>query len=225
MRIGSSSRWCLTQQVRALGPIASARLDANGGAPRAALTAALLALAACAQTTPAAGPFAAQPAIAEQRLAFAVESVCVQNRTAAAQRRAAGRLDFPEVSSRGAETTYANPATGTILVIGPMPGQSVDIEGGATRTIPAGPGCWAGSPALPVATANRIAGRIVASRIVEANALTRAPIAAGENEIGGVGLFFERIAVTVPNVTTVFENDAGARPVSVTYPVIMVRHS
>ena len=186
----------------------------------------LLALAACAQApAPDAGPFAAQPAIAEQRLAYAVESVCVQNRTPGAQRAAAGRLGFAATVRRGAETTYLNPATGTILAIGPVPGQSISVEGGARRAVPPGSGCWAGSPALPTQTANRIAGRLVATRVVDADALTRAPIAVGRSEEGGVGIFFERVAVTVADVTTVFGAEDGGDDLRLTYPVILVRHT
>ena len=204
-----------------------ARRAGRGAAASAAALAALLALAACAQPATAPGPFSVPPAIAEQRMAFAVESVCVQNRTASAQRAAARRLGFANSASRGGETTYLNPATGTILVIGPVPGTSITVEGG-TRTIPAGSGCWTGSPSLTIMATNRIASRLVASRLVEANALTRAPVAAGENESGGIGLFFERLAVTVIDVTTQLTDTAAgaeAEPLVLRYPAILIRHS
>ena len=183
-----------------------------------------LALAACATTTtPARDFFQTPPAIAAQRVASAAEAVCLSNATPAAQVAAAGRLGFAREPGERPGASFFNPATATFVVIGPVPPQSVELDGGRERQV-TGSGCWAGSPVLRLEQVNRIASRIVAGRVVEASALTRAPISTGENEHGGIGLFFEDVAVSVPTVQTTFTPDEG-RGIAFSYPVILVVHS
>ena len=182
------------------------------------------ALAACAPTTtPARQFFETPPAIAAQRVASAAEAVCLSNATPAAQVAAAGRLGFAREPGERPDVSFFNPATATFVVIGPVPPQSVELEDGSERRV-TGSGCWAGSPVLRLAEVNRIASRIVAGRVVEASALTRAPISSGENEDGGIGLFFEDVAVSVPTVQTTFTPEEG-RGIAFVYPVILVVHS
>ena len=197
----------------------------RAGTPRLAALLAALALGAC---VPASGPasndpFGAPSGVAEQRMAFALESVCIQNRTRGAQLAAARRLGFPIEDREGPETTFLNPSTGTVLVIGPIENVGLTLEDGSLRRLD-GPGCWVGSPSVRRDAANAIAGRVLAPRMVEGSRLTSAPIGAGEDSAGGLGFFFENLAVTVGEVVTVFTGPQG-QPNPVSYPIIVVLHS
>ena len=206
----------------------------SGGSPtlaparsagRAIALLALLALGACVQASgPSANdPFGAPPGVAEQRMAFALESVCIENRTRGAQLAAARRLGFPIEDRNGAETTFVNPSTGTLLVIGPVVDVSLTLEDRSFRRT-GGPGCWVGSPSVGRDAANAIAGRVLSSRMVEGSRLTSVPIGAGEESEGGLGFFFENLAVTVQRVVTLFPGPQG-QPNAVSYPIIVVVHS
>ena len=198
---------------------------ARAGTPRLAALLATLALGACVQASgPAANdPFGAPASVAEQRMAFALESVCIENRTRSAQLAAARRIGFPIEERNGAETTFLSPSTGTILVIGPVEDIGLMLEDGSLRRV-GGPGCWVGSPSVGRDAANAIAGRVLAPRMVEGSRLTRGPIGAGEDSAGGLGFFFENLAVTVGEVGTIFTGPQG-QPNPVSYPIIVVLHS
>ena len=197
----------------------------RAGTPRLAALLAALALGACVQASgPSANdPFGAPPGVAEQRMAFALESVCIENRTRGAQLAAARRLGFPIEDRNGAETTFVNPSTGTLLVIGPVVDVSLTLEDRSFRRT-GGPGCWVGSPSVGRDAANAIAGRVLSSRMVEGSRLTSVPIGAGEESEGGLGFFFENLAVTVQRVVTLFPGPQG-QPNAVSYPIIVVVHS
>ncbi|MBM2575109.1 hypothetical protein JQC91_02220 [Jannaschia sp. Os4] len=180
--------------------------------------------AGCVPTNPI-GADAATEAAAFQRMRFAAEAVCLNNRTRAAQERAARALSFPlrEPAEAGA-VLYVNPATLTFLRIGPSPRQSVTAADGRDVTYQ-GNGCSVGSPAVGLTGANRVAGEMLQARLVEGDRLTATPVGAGTNAADGVGLFFDDLSVTVPLATTGFTNPDTGETAQVVHPVVLVIHS
>jgi hypothetical protein len=183
--------------------------------------AAALALAGCAGQAPSGRPDfpAGLERVAEQRMRFAVEAVCLNNGTRASQDRAAQALRFPIRERRDGGTNYVNPETLTFLRIGPAPAQTIDTPSG--RRAYDGIGCSVGSPAVAVDTANRLVGEILAPRLVEGDRTIAAPVGAGRNEARGIGLFFEELAVTVPPARSTFVAGSGDS-VSFDHPVILI---
>jgi hypothetical protein len=181
-----------------------------------------LALAGCAQGTTN-GFTAGQSDIAAQRVRFAAEAVCLNNTTRRAQDRAARGLNFPvrQTEPDGA-TVFVNPGTLTFLRLGPAPEQTIAVEGG-TRTI-RGSGCSVGSPAVGRDLAQRLAGEILAPRLVDGSDTLQAPIGAGRNAEGGLGFFFDRLSVTLPLARTAFVDPQANRMVAFEHPVILVVH-
>lgn len=161
--------------------------------------------------------------IAVQRMRFATEAVCLNNRTRAAQDRAARALGFPVRDREGPAVVYVNPGTLTFLRLGPAPDQAISTPDGR-RVVYSGNGCSVGSPAVGVRTANRIAGEILAPRLVDGSALTAAPIGAGQNERGGVGFFFDDVALTQPIARTTITDPGTGEAQSFLHPVILVIH-
>jgi hypothetical protein len=185
---------------------------------RAAL--ALLLLGGCAAQAPGGRPFpAALTQVAEQRMRFAVEAVCLNNGTRASQDRAARALSFPIREARDGGVNYVNPDTLTFLRIGPAPAQTIDTAAGPRAYD--GIGCSVGSPAVAVDDANRLVGEILAPRLVEGDRSIAAPVGAGRNDTRGIGLFFEELAVTVPPARSTFVGGTG-RSVSFDHPVILI---
>ncbi|MDB2407146.1 hypothetical protein N9W17_01260 [Jannaschia sp.] len=186
----------------------------------------LLAAAALSACVPQDGPMRVSGPvqdIAVQRMRFAVEAVCLNNTTRAAQDRAARALDFPIRDREGGAIVYVNPGTLTFLRLGPVPEQAITLEGGQ-QVVYSGPGCSVGSPAVGVSVANRIAGEILAPRLVDGSALTSAPVGAGRNEQGGVGFFFEDVSLTQPTAQTTITNPTTGQAEAFVHPVILVIH-
>ncbi|CUH38845.1 hypothetical protein JSE7799_01563 [Jannaschia seosinensis] len=183
----------------------------------------LLALAACAPASGSNGFGSGLRDIAAQRVRFAAEAVCLNNPTRRAQERAAARLDFPIKDRDGRATVYANPGTLTFLRIGPAPEQSYTDDRGQRRVVQ-GNGCSVGSPAVGVELANRLAGEILAPRLVDGSDILEAPRGAGTNLEGGVGFFFEGLAVTLPLAQTMFTDPETGESIAFDHPVILIVH-
>jgi hypothetical protein len=187
---------------------------------------ALLLLPALAACAPAEGTLRVSQGteqIAVQRMRFATEAVCLNNRTRAAQDRAARALDFPVREREGNAVVYVNPGTLTFLRLGPVPPQAIQTPDGS-QVVYRGPGCSVGSPAVDVRAANRIAGEILAPRLVDGSELTASPVGAGQNARGGVGFFFEDVAVTQPTAQTTISDPTTGAAERFVHPVILVIH-
>ncbi|WP_179378228.1 hypothetical protein [Jannaschia marina] len=182
----------------------------------------MLGLAGCVPTTGGFSPGVSN--IAAQRMRFAAEAVCLNNRTRSAQDRAARALDFPVRERDGRAVVYANPGTLTFIRIGPAPEQTFTDDQGRRRSI-AGNGCSVGSPAVGTALANRLAGEILTPRLVDGSDLLRAPLGAGRNADGGVGFFFEDLAVTLPVARTTFTDPESGQGTAFDHPVILIVHA
>ncbi|WGH80089.1 hypothetical protein [Jannaschia ovalis] len=189
----------------------------------AALLAALLGLAGCMPTQTGFSQGASE--IAGQRMGFVAEAVCLNNQTRQAQDRAARALSFPVVERDGAATIYVNPGTLTFMRIGPVPAQGVTIEDGSRIEVPAGIGCSVGSPAVGQVQANRLAGEILAPRLVDGSDTLRAPLGAGVNAAGGAGFFFEGLTVTLPLARTTFTDPETGEATGFDHPVILIVHN
>lgn len=161
--------------------------------------------------------------IAEQRMRFAAEAVCLNNTTRASQDRAARALNFPVTERDGDSVVYVNPGTLTFLRIGLAPDQSVETPSGV-REIYSGSGCSVGSPAVGIRSANRLVGEILAPRLVDGSEITRAPVGAGRNQSGGVGLFFDDVAVTLPIARTTISDPETGEAETFVHPVILILH-
>ena len=194
----------------------------GGGARVAAVAALLLALAACVPAERA-GFAPGVTDIAAQRMRFAAEAVCLNNVTRAGQERAARALAFPLRETDGASTVFANPGTLTFVRIGPAPVQGFTDADGRRRAV-TGPGCSVGSPAIGVERANRLAGEILAPRLVDGSDTLLAPLAAGRNAGGGVGFFFDTLSVTLPAARTTLGDPASGRARIFDHPVILIVH-
>ncbi len=182
----------------------------------------LLALAACAPATQNGfGPGVSN--IAAQRVRFAAEAICLNNVTTRAQNTAARGLAFPVTERDGDSIVYANPGTLTFIRIGPAPEQTFTDDEGRRRVL-RGDGCSVGSPAVGTAQANRLAGEILAPRLVDGSDTLLAPLAAGRNQDGGVGFFFESLAVTLPTARTTFGDPETGEAVAFEHPVILIVH-
>lgn len=178
-------------------------------------------LAGCAQ-----GGFSRGAAdIAGQRMGFVAEAVCLNNQTRRTQDRAARALNFPVVETDGASTVYVNPGTLTFMRIGPVPAQGVTIDGGDRIVVPAGSGCSVGSPAVGLEQANRLAGEILAPRLVDGSDTLAGPLGAGVNAAGGAGFFFEGLAVTLPLARTTFTDPETGEATGFDHPVILIVHN
>jgi hypothetical protein len=188
--------------------------------PLILLAAALL--AGCVQDTGMRVPDGVEQ-VAIQRMRFATEAVCLNNKTRASQDRAARALDFPVRDRDGGTTVYVNPGTLTFLRLGPAPDQAITTEDGR-EIVYRGSGCSVGSPAIGIRAANRIAGEILAPRLVDGSALTAAPVGAGTNERGGVGFFFDDVSLTQPIATTTITNPETGQAQTFLHPVILVIH-
>ncbi len=123
----------------------------------------------------------------------------------------------------GRSVVFANPGTLTFVRIGPAPEQGFTDGEGRARTI-RGDGCSVGSPAVDTALANRLAGEILAPRLVDGSDTLLAPLGAGRNADGGVGFFFDRLAVTLPQARTVIADPGTGEAVAYDHPVILVVH-
>ncbi|WP_299816406.1 hypothetical protein [uncultured Jannaschia sp.] len=181
----------------------------------------LLALAGCVSTTN--GFERGVSDIAAQRMRFATEAVCLNNSSQSAQDRAAQRLNFPIRERDGASTIYANPGTLTYVRIGPAPDQTYTDETGTPQVV-RGSGCSVGSPAVGIERANRLAGEILAPRLVDGSDILAAPRGAGRNRSGGVGFFFDRLSVTLPQARTTFLNPETGEGAAFDHPVILIVH-
>lgn len=184
----------------------------------------VLALAGCQVSD---GPLAVDPAfrdIAVQRMRFAVEAVCLNNTSRSAQDRAARNLGFPIRQRERGETVYINPGTLTFLRVGPVDSQTFDKAEGGRGTVRAGSGCSVGSPAVGVRTANRIVGEILAPRLVDGSETLSAPLGAGTNSAGGLGFFFDDLAVTMPLADTIFTDPETGETTTFVHPVILIVH-
>ena len=190
---------------------------------RLAILLAPLVVAACAQPGGAPGFSGAASRVAGQRVGFVAEAVCLNNRSRAAQTRAAVALDFPVRQSDGGADIFINPGTLTVLRLGPVPSQGITVDGARTA-IPGGQGCSVGSPAVSTREANAIAGTILAPRLVDGSDTLTAPIGAGLNESGGAGFFFRNLAVTTPGARTTFTNDDTGEAIAFDHPVILIVH-
>ncbi len=162
--------------------------------------------------------------IAAQRMRFATEAVCLNNRTRTSQDRAARSLNFPVREREGNAIVYVNPGTLTFLRIGPAPDQAVFDEAG-NRTVVSGSGCSVGSPAVGTRLANRLAGEILAPLLVDGSDTLLSPIGAGTNRDGGAGFFFDNLAVTLPLARTTFTDPATGDDVIFDHPVILIVHN
>ncbi|CTQ49013.1 hypothetical protein [Jannaschia donghaensis] len=183
----------------------------------------LLALAGCVQTgTNGFGSGVGD--IAAQRMRFAAEAVCLNNRTRGTQDRAARALNFPVRERDGNSIVYANPGTLTFIRIGPAPDQTFTDDQGQRRSI-AGSGCSVGSPAVGTDRANRLAGEILAPRLIDGSDTLLAPLGAGTNVDGGVGFFFDNLAVTLPVARTTFTNPETGQGTAFDHPVILIVHA
>ncbi|MEM7490174.1 MAG: hypothetical protein AAF390_13720 [Pseudomonadota bacterium] len=182
-----------------------------------------LLLTGCVQTGASNGFSSGEANIAAQRMRFAVEAVCLNNRTRNGQDQAARQLSFPIREREGSSVVYANPGTLTFLRIGPAPEQAITTEAG--RIVINGSGCSVGSPAVGQAVAQRLAGEILAPRLVDGSDTLRAPIAAGRNSDGGIGFFFEGLSVTLPPARTTFTDPATGQGIAFDHPVILIVHN
>ena len=182
----------------------------------------LLALAGCASPDRGSEFDPAQQQAALQRMRFAVEAVCLNNRSRDDQDRVARSLGFPIRERQDGGINYVNPSTLTFLRLAPAGPQTVALPGGGTRDY-SGQGCSVGSPAVNVDMANRLVGEILAPRLVEGDSSVALPVAAGVNEARGAGLFFDDLAITVPLGTTTITNDGG-EGVRFVHPVILIVH-
>jgi hypothetical protein len=189
--------------------------------PLSLLAAALL--GACAPTGDLARVSGPTEAIAVQRMRFATEAVCLNNATRGAQDRAARALDFPVREADGGAVVYVNPGTLTILRLGPVPPQTIETAEGR-RVVYSGSGCSVGSPAVDIRRANRIAGEILAPRLVDGSSLTASPVGAGQNARGGLGFFFETVSVTQPIAETTVTDPETGEARSFFHPVLLVVH-
>ena len=183
----------------------------------------LLALAGCAQTG-ANGFGGGVGDIAAQRMRFAAEAVCLNNTSSRSQERAVRDLDFPVRERDGDAVVYANPGTLTFIRIGPAPAQTFTDDQGRPRRIQ-GDGCSVGSPAVGTERANRLAGEILAPRLVDGSDTLLTPLAAGRNADGGVGFFFDNLAVTLPVARTTFSNPETGEARAFDHPVILIVHA
>lgn len=183
----------------------------------------LLLLAGCVSATGGTGFDRATEAAALQRMRFVAEAVCLSNTTRASQDRAARRLGFPVREREGPSTLFVNPATLTFLRLGPSPVQTVE-DGRGQEVRYEGHGCSVGSPAVGLEGANRVAGEILAPRLLEGDRSVAAPVGAGANASQGVGLFFDDLAVTVPLARTVIGDPASGDGVASIHPVVLVIH-
>lgn len=175
-------------------------------------------------TGPRTGFDAATEAAAFQRMRFVAEAVCLNETTRAGQDRAARRLGFPVRERDGGQTLYVNPGTLTFLRLGPAPVQVVQDAGGADRRYGGGHGCSVGSPAVGLAAANKVAGDLLAPRLVEGDRLVSAPVGAGSNDARGVGLFFERLSVTVPVAQSTIADAETGEGAAFVHPVVLIIH-
>ncbi|UWQ18027.1 hypothetical protein [Jannaschia sp. M317] len=182
----------------------------------------LAVLAGCVSNTAPVQTSAAFRATASERIQFALEAVCLNNTTRAAQNRAARSLGFPIAEREGASTVYVNPTTLTFLRIGPAPDQFITTEAG--RLAYRGSGCSVGSPAVGIQGANAISGRVLAARLADGTDLLNRPVSAGTNELGGAGFFFEDLSVTLPIADTTFTNEQTGESETISHPVILIIH-
>ncbi|KIT17617.1 hypothetical protein [Jannaschia aquimarina] len=181
-----------------------------------------LILSGCVQSTSTNGFDAATSQVALQRMRFAAEAVCLNNRTRASQDRAARRLAFPVRERQDGAITYVNPGTLTFLRLGPSPVQALNTADGR-RTFGGGHGCSVGSPAVGLAAANRVVGELLAPRLLEGDPRVASPLGAGSNAADGAGVFFDDLAVTVPIAQTTITDSEG-RGQRFTHPVILILH-
>ena len=182
----------------------------------------LLALGACVPATQNGfGPGVSN--IAAQRMRFAAEAICLNNTTTRAQNVAARGLNFPVSERDGNSIVYANPGTLTFIRIGPAPDQSFNDDTGQRRVV-RGNGCSVGSPAVGTELANRLAGEILAPRLIDGSDTLLAPLGAGRNQDGGVGFFFDNLAVTLPLARTTFTNPDTGESAGFDHPVILIVH-
>ncbi len=182
----------------------------------------LLALAGCAGATQNGfGPGVSD--IAAQRMRFAAEAICLNNPTMRAQNSAARGLNFPVSERDGSSVIYANPGTLTFIRIGPAPDQAFTDDEGQRRTM-RGDGCSVGSPAVGTDLANRLAGEILAPRLVDGSDTLLAPLGAGRNEDGGIGFFFDNLSVTLPQARTTFGDPETGEGTAFDHPVILIVH-
>ena len=175
----------------------------------------------------ASGPFtpAAREAAA-QRVRFAAEAVCLNNRTRDAQDRAARQAGFTARERQpDGSVVYSNLGVLTFLRLERVPAQTFSQPDGSPGQVSAGPGCLVGSPAVDTRTANRLVGEILAPRLIEGDQRVSAPVGSGENDSRGVGFFFEDLSVTVPldGVTTVVDGASG-RERTFVHSMILVVH-
>lgn len=180
-----------------------------------------LLLGACVQA-PSSGFDPAATQVALQRMRFAVEAVCLNNTTRAAQERAIRALGFPERDEQGDVTFFVNPATLTFVQLVRRSPDLGFVEPDGTRRVVRGPACGVGSPAVDVAQANRLVGEILAPRLVEGDRTVARPVAVGENADRGFGFLFEGLAMTVLRVGDVTFTDGAGRAQRFVYPVILV---
>lgn len=196
---------------------------------KASLIAALIGLAGCVQTGGAANGFSPAVAdLAEQRMRFITEAVCLSHKTPAAQRRAARGLNFLVPAQSGGiadpgATGFVSPATATSLRIGPVEPQSFENADGEPQIV-RGSGCSVGSPAVSIDRANRIMAEILAPRLVEGDRQAGVPIGSGTNDSGGAGFFFENLAVTLPLALTPFTEEGTGRRLAHEHPIILIVH-
>ncbi|MEO0861648.1 MAG: hypothetical protein AAFY65_13635 [Pseudomonadota bacterium] len=185
---------------------------------------AALALSACVASDASMQVAPAVRDIAVQRMRFAVEAVCLNNRTRSAQDRAARALGFPIRERQNGATVFVNPNTLTFLRIGPVDAQTYGRPDGQRGVVRAGTGCSVGSPAVGIRTANQIVGEILSPRLVEGAPITARPLGAGVNAAGGNGFFFRDLAVTMPLANTSFSDGEGGQTQTFTHPVILIIH-
>ncbi|SDZ42346.1 hypothetical protein SAMN05444004_11418 [Jannaschia faecimaris] len=183
----------------------------------------LLALAGCVQTGNN-GFGAGVGDIAAQRMRFAAEAVCLNNTTRRSQDRAARALNYAVRERDGSAIVYASPGTLTFIRIGPAPEQTFTDEQGTRRKV-TGNGCSVGSPAVGTRLANKLAGEILAPRLIDGSDTLLAPLGAGTNVDGGVGFFFSNLAVTLPVARTTFSDPETGEGTAFDHPVILIVHS
>ena len=182
-----------------------------------------LVLTGCAQTS-SNGFTTGVSDIAAQRMRFAAEAVCLNNVTRGTQVKAARGLNFPVRAPDAESVVYADPGTLTFIRIGPVPDQTFTDDQGRRRTIE-GDGCSVGSPAVDTRRANRLAGEILTPRLIDGSETLLAPLGAGKNADGGVGFFFDNLAVTLPVASTTFANPDTGEAVAFDHPVILIVHA
>lgn len=185
----------------------------------------LLALAGCVPVSSTNGFSPGVSNIAAQRMRFTAEAVCLNNLSRAAQTRAARALDFPITERDAGSTVFINPGTLTFIRIGPAPQQRFTDGNGQSQTVPGRSGCSVGSPAVGTELANRLAGEILAPRLVDGSNSLLAPLGAGTNSDGGAGFFFDALAVTLPVARTTFTNPETGQGVAFDHPVILIVHN